>query len=221
MNGKRPPNRNQVFDSNGPGVRVRGNAQQLVEKYLAMARDASSQGDRVLAENCHQHADHYQRVLNALTGRYVKTDEPQPSATVDDEDFGDDEDGVEVIQTSSVQTVDPAGEQPREQREPRGRGRGRRSADRTDRPERSERPVEADSEEGEAPQPAPQVETIDLSVATPASGEATAEEPAEKPEKPARAPRRRRRPAAEAAEEAAEGEAKGGDTPSDAEQVPA
>lgn len=47
------------------GMRPRGNAQQLMEKFLAMARDASSMGDRVAAENYYQHADHYYRVLNA------------------------------------------------------------------------------------------------------------------------------------------------------------
>lgn len=36
-----------------------------MEKFLAMARDAGSAGDRVLAENYFQHADHYYRVLNA------------------------------------------------------------------------------------------------------------------------------------------------------------
>lgn len=86
--GKRVPNRNQVFESNGPGVRVRGNAQQLVEKYLAMARDAAAQGDRILAENCHQHADHYQRVLNALAGRYVKPGELPASQALSDDDDG-------------------------------------------------------------------------------------------------------------------------------------
>ncbi len=55
--------RNPNFD--GGGGRPRGNAQQLMEKFLAMARDASSAGDRVLAENYFQHADHYYRVLNA------------------------------------------------------------------------------------------------------------------------------------------------------------
>lgn len=54
--------RNPNFDG---GQRMRGNAQQLMEKYLALARDASSSGDRVLAENYFQHADHYYRVLNA------------------------------------------------------------------------------------------------------------------------------------------------------------
>ena len=36
-----------------------------MEKYLALARDSASAGDRVLAENYFQHADHYYRVLNA------------------------------------------------------------------------------------------------------------------------------------------------------------
>lgn len=57
--------RNQVFDSNGPDGRIRGNAHQVMERYLAMARDATSQGDRVMAENCYQHAEHYFRLLNA------------------------------------------------------------------------------------------------------------------------------------------------------------
>lgn len=59
----RPPGRNPNFDGNNN--RPRGNAQQLMEKYLALARDATSAGDRVLAENYFQHADHYYRVLNA------------------------------------------------------------------------------------------------------------------------------------------------------------
>ncbi|WP_170294731.1 DUF4167 domain-containing protein [Roseospira navarrensis] len=67
--GKRTPNRNQTFDSNGPGIRLRGNAMQLVEKYTGLARDAGSQGDRVLSENYLQHADHYYRVYMALTGQ--------------------------------------------------------------------------------------------------------------------------------------------------------
>ncbi len=56
--------RNQTFDSSGPEVRVRGNAHQVMEKYLAMARDAHSQGDRIAAENYYQHAEHYFRVIN-------------------------------------------------------------------------------------------------------------------------------------------------------------
>jgi hypothetical protein len=61
-----PLNRNHVFDSNGPDVRIRGTAQQLFEKYLQLGRDATSGGDRVQAEGFFQHAEHYFRILNAM-----------------------------------------------------------------------------------------------------------------------------------------------------------
>ncbi len=64
--GNVPLNRNHVFDSNGPDVRVRGTAQQLFEKYLQLGRDATSGGDRVMAEGYFQHAEHYFRILNAM-----------------------------------------------------------------------------------------------------------------------------------------------------------
>ena len=65
-NGRRPPNpRSHTFESNGPEVKVRGNAQQVVEKYLALARDATSAGDRVAAESYFQHAEHYYRIMTA------------------------------------------------------------------------------------------------------------------------------------------------------------
>ena len=60
------PNRNQTFDSNGPDVRIRGNANQVHEKYMNLARDAAQNGDRVLAESYFQHAEHYYRILSAF-----------------------------------------------------------------------------------------------------------------------------------------------------------
>ncbi len=57
------PNRSQVFDSNGPEVRIRGTAHQIVEKYAALAKDAASSGDYTLSENYLQHAEHYQRMI--------------------------------------------------------------------------------------------------------------------------------------------------------------
>jgi hypothetical protein len=59
-------NMNRALDSNGPEVRIRGTANQIYEKYLALARDASSSGDRVKAENYLQHAEHYFRVIRAM-----------------------------------------------------------------------------------------------------------------------------------------------------------
>lgn len=58
--------RHQTFDSNGPDVRVRGNAWQVYEKYQSLARDASSAGDRVMAESYLQHAEHYYRITEAI-----------------------------------------------------------------------------------------------------------------------------------------------------------
>ena len=59
-------NKGQGFDGGGHETRVRGNAYQVLEKYLQLARDAGSAGDRVQAENYLQHADHYYRVLSAM-----------------------------------------------------------------------------------------------------------------------------------------------------------
>lgn len=61
-----PLNRNHVFDSSGPEQRVRGTAQQLYDKYQQMGRDASSSGDRVLAEAYYQYAEHYFRIITAM-----------------------------------------------------------------------------------------------------------------------------------------------------------
>ncbi|MFC3125939.1 DUF4167 domain-containing protein [Pseudoroseomonas globiformis] len=66
QSGHQPMNRNHVFDSNGPDMRLRGTAQQLFEKYLQLGRDATSGGDRVMAESYFQHAEHYFRILNAM-----------------------------------------------------------------------------------------------------------------------------------------------------------
>lgn len=52
------------MDSNGPDVKVRGNAKQIHDKYETLARDAASSGSRVKAENYRQHAEHYLRILN-------------------------------------------------------------------------------------------------------------------------------------------------------------
>ena len=58
-------NPNRTLESNGPDVKIRGNAQHIYEKYQQLARDASSSGDRVMAESYLQHAEHYFRVLLA------------------------------------------------------------------------------------------------------------------------------------------------------------
>ena len=62
------PNRNTSYESNGPDVKLRGNAQQLHEKYMALAHDASTSGERIPAEAFTQFADHYFRLHQAAVG---------------------------------------------------------------------------------------------------------------------------------------------------------
>ena len=61
------PHRSQTLDSNGPNVKIRGSSQQILERYVALAREASTSGDRVVVENLYQHAEHYFRVMNAAS----------------------------------------------------------------------------------------------------------------------------------------------------------
>ncbi|MCA9018275.1 MAG: DUF4167 domain-containing protein, partial [Planctomycetaceae bacterium] len=63
--------RMQVYDSNGPDVRIRGTAHQVAEKYLALAKDAYSAGDRIMAESYYQHAEHYIRIINEFSEPFV------------------------------------------------------------------------------------------------------------------------------------------------------
>ena len=63
--------RNNNFESHGPEVKIRGTAQQVQEKYLALARDANVSGDRISAEAFLQFAEHYYRISNPEVGNGV------------------------------------------------------------------------------------------------------------------------------------------------------
>ena len=52
-------------DLNGSSSpKTRGSITRALEKYISMAQDAHSNGDRIVAENFFQYAEHYQRLLN-------------------------------------------------------------------------------------------------------------------------------------------------------------
>src|ERR1700716_1343491 len=85
--GPRPPHRSQTFESNGPSVKIRGNAYQVFERYVAMAREAQTSGDRVAAENLYQHAEHYYRIMNAQ-GEGQGQGQPRPTTPADNEMSG-------------------------------------------------------------------------------------------------------------------------------------
>ena len=65
--GRRPftGNSNRTLDSSGPDVKIRGTAMYIYDRYQQLARDATSTGDRIAAENYLQHAEHYYRLMVA------------------------------------------------------------------------------------------------------------------------------------------------------------
>jgi hypothetical protein len=96
-NNRRGPNPlTRSYESNGPDVKIRGNAHHVAEKYLQLARDAHTGGDPVAAENYLQHAEHYFRLiaaaqaaqLHAQNGGGRPLGEGETDEIEDEEDFG-------------------------------------------------------------------------------------------------------------------------------------
>jgi hypothetical protein len=109
------PQRSQTFDSNGPNVKIRGNAYQVFERYVALAREAASSGDRIAAENLYQHAEHYFRIMNA-NGEGGPHGPPRPTTPADFEMGRSEVDGGETSETlvQPVPQAPPPDEQPRD-----------------------------------------------------------------------------------------------------------
>ena len=72
---------NDNFKRKAPG-RNNHNAPKLIEKYNDLAREALSNGDKILSENYLQHADHFTRILNERESyRKEKFSEDSPEKT--------------------------------------------------------------------------------------------------------------------------------------------
>jgi len=136
-------NANRAFDSNGPeGVKVRGNAQHVFEKYQQLARDATTGGDRVLGENYLQHAEHYFRLLRAMqpqrpASEILGRDQFSSGFDIDFED-----EGAQAQAAAADEAAAEAGESQQVQSPAEGDGRDRNGWQaRDDRP-REDRPRE-------------------------------------------------------------------------------
>ncbi|MBN9027872.1 MAG: DUF4167 domain-containing protein, partial [Rhizobiales bacterium] len=91
-NRKGPNPLTRSYESNGPDVKIRGTALHIAEKYVTLARDAQSSGDRVMAESYLQHAEHYFRVIAAAQAQNPQnSQQPQPAYRADADDEGLDE----------------------------------------------------------------------------------------------------------------------------------
>lgn len=84
-NRKGPNPLTRSYESNGPDVKIRGSAQQIAEKYTTLARDATSSGDRVMAENYLQHAEHYNRIIAAAQAQMPIQHNQGPRDDADEE----------------------------------------------------------------------------------------------------------------------------------------
>src|ERR1700680_482467 len=85
----------RMYESNGPDLKIRGNASHIAEKYLQLARDAQSSGDPIAAENYYQHAEHYFRLIAAAQEHFRQTQpsfyqqQPQQGGNYSDASFDD------------------------------------------------------------------------------------------------------------------------------------
>ena len=136
--------RSQTFDSHGPDVRIRGNAPQVYEKYLTLARDATASGDRISAESYYQFAEHYFRIMNdstdpqRLNSEASRPNREQPPQTPREQpqvEWPQQLDGASGEVAGKAEAPEgPAGappaasEEERPRRQPKGRPRGRRRA---------------------------------------------------------------------------------------------
>jgi hypothetical protein len=99
MRGNRPSNNRRgpnpltrSYESNGPDVKIRGNAHHIAEKYLQLARDAHTGGDPVAAENYLQHAEHYFRLIASAQAAQAQAQSGKPPGEGEGGEFEDDDD---------------------------------------------------------------------------------------------------------------------------------
>jgi hypothetical protein len=104
-NNRRGPNPlTRNYESNGPDVKIRGSAQQIAEKYAQLARDSHSSGDRVMAENYLQHAEHYNRIIAAAQAQMpIQNVQQQRDQSDDDDEDRDDFDTGNGGQQGNIQ----------------------------------------------------------------------------------------------------------------------
>ena len=114
-------NINRHFESNGPDVKIRGSAQQVLDKYLQYAREAQTNGDRVKSEAFFQHAEHYQRTLAVMLANQKPKRDRDEQRSRDQQDNGDADDAEAEVETSEEKVADDgtSGEdQPKDKRDP-------------------------------------------------------------------------------------------------------
>ena len=113
-NGDRPKfgsnySNSENFKRKSPG-RNNHNAPKLIEKYNDLAREASSNGDKILSENYLQHADHFMRILNEQENlRKIKYSEDKTNEpTLDLENKGNKSEEIHQDEKNVVAEIKPS-----------------------------------------------------------------------------------------------------------------
>ena len=106
---------NENFKRKSPG-RNNHNAPKLIEKYNDLAREASSNGDKILSENYLQHADHFTRILNEQENlRKIKYSEDKSSEpTLDLENKSNKSEEIHQDEKNVVTEIKPSVKQKNE-----------------------------------------------------------------------------------------------------------
>ncbi|MET1109949.1 MAG: DUF4167 domain-containing protein [Allosphingosinicella sp.] len=137
-NPKGPNPLTRSYESNGPDVKIRGTAQHIADKYAQLARDAQASGDPVAAENYHQHAEHYYRIIAAAQEQFREQFGGAYQQRPFDDDGDDDGPGSGGDRPMQAGDEDIAGQpQPYELRPEQGERQDR--FDRGDRQDRGDR----------------------------------------------------------------------------------
>lgn len=126
------------YESNGPDVKVRGNAAHIAEKYVQLARDAQASGDSVMAENYLQHAEHYFRIVSAAQAQNMPRSDQLAGQSPESEDEDDD---FPPINDRFSLPEPPRPQQPQQQTQPEAQSPAGGSTDGT--------AAEAGADEGE------------------------------------------------------------------------
>lgn len=128
---------NRSIETNGPDVKFRGTASHIYERYLQLARDAASSGDRVLSENYMQHADHYFRLVRSMQPAAPPPQQHNDRFAGEGDFEGDEEGAIEVEGVEGAEIASEGEEQPDaefpQSQQPQGEGEGRRRRGRRNR----------------------------------------------------------------------------------------
>ena len=108
------------YDSNGPDVKIKGTASQVQDRYQSLARDAQLAGNRVAAENYLQHAEHYQRIINANAAAAAENNAPARANGAEGQPWNEGQPRGEGQTRNEGQARNEGQES-----KPNGRGRGR------------------------------------------------------------------------------------------------